>query len=179
MAESQNSNSSSSDKDSLISSEKTISGFMVNCDHKATDTDMASTDDGVECEQPLPSDEHGIDRSTIKTDEQEVTKPFHDEHRPKVESKQPKIIKNILMALKEEGKVRENSSPMRGNRLKVVGVTSQKTNTEALPKAPKPSVVPSGFKSNIDTSTVPAKGNCDSVKRIPGSHPLKHQVKIF
>ncbi|XP_010262983.1 PREDICTED: serine/threonine-protein kinase Nek5-like isoform X2 [Nelumbo nucifera] len=178
MARSQNSNSSSSDKDSLISSEKNNSALVFNCDHKAIDMDMASTDDGADSEKTFTSNEHGTHRFSIKIDEQEVVKPFRDE-QPKVESKQPKIIKNILMSLKEEGKARENSSPMRGNRAKAGGISNQKANIEASPKVPKPSAVPPGSKLNAEAPSVPAKANCDSVKRVQGSHPLKHQLPVF
>ncbi|KAJ4972240.1 hypothetical protein NE237_005339 [Protea cynaroides] len=180
MAESQSSKSSSSDKDSLISSEKNMTKLMINCDHKAADTDTSSIDDGMDYEQPPLGNEHGNNRSPVKTDEQEVMKPFHDAQKPKVELKQPKTHKNILMAVKEEGKVKENSSPMKGNRLKAGCVLSQKANIEASPKIPKSSAVPSSFKPNADTAAVgAAKGNSDSVKRIPGSHPLKHQLPAF
>ncbi|XP_043691003.1 serine/threonine-protein kinase Nek5-like isoform X2 [Telopea speciosissima] len=180
MAESQSSYTSSSDKDSLISSEKNMMELVVNCDHKAAaDTDMASTDDGMDYEEPLLGIEHGNHRSTVKTDD-EVMKPSRDAQRPKVESKQPKNIKNIPMSLKEEGKVRENSSPMRGNRLKAGGVLSHKANIEASPKVMKSSAVPSGFKPTSETPAVgAAKGNSDPVKRIPGSHPLKHLLPAF
>ncbi|KAJ4978474.1 hypothetical protein NE237_009254 [Protea cynaroides] len=175
-AESQSINSSSSDI-SLISSDKNMMELIVNGDHKATDTDMASTDDGMDYEQPFLGNEHGNHRSTVKTDEEEVMKPVHDTQRPKVESKQPKTVKNILVSRKEEGKVRENSSPMRGNRLKAGGVLSQKVNIEASPKVIKSSIVPFSIKPDAETPAVgAAKGNIDSVKRIPGSHPLKHQL---
>ncbi|KAF8403371.1 hypothetical protein HHK36_011473 [Tetracentron sinense] len=180
MALSQTSSSSCSDKDSLILNEKNIPDMMFNCDRETTETDLASIDNGVEFEQPLPSDEHITNLSTVKTDEQEMMKSIHDEHRPKAESKQPKTIKNILMALKEEGKIRENSSPMRGNRVKVGSVSSQKTNAEALPEVPKPNAVAPGFKFNADTPTamVP-KMYYDTVKQVQGSHPLKHQLPVF
>ncbi|XP_010246885.1 PREDICTED: serine/threonine-protein kinase Nek5-like isoform X2 [Nelumbo nucifera] len=179
MAESQNSNSSSSDKESLVSSERNNSALVFNCDHKATDTDVVSTDDGVDSEQPFISDEHGIGRSTVKVDEQEVVNPPHVEQQPKVEAKQPKTIRNLFMALKEEGKARENSSPMRGNRAKAGAVTTQKVNIEASPKVPKPNAIPPGSKSNVDTPGVTAKANSDSVKRVQGSHLLKHQFPLF
>ncbi|KAK9279300.1 hypothetical protein L1049_012979 [Liquidambar formosana] len=57
MAESQISNSSSSDKESLHLSEKNIPAMAFNCDNKATDTDLASADDEVVSEQYLLSDE--------------------------------------------------------------------------------------------------------------------------
>ncbi|KAF5930147.1 hypothetical protein HYC85_031020 [Camellia sinensis] len=101
---------------------------------------------------------------------------FMPNQRPNVESKQPKTIKNIMMALKE-GKVRENSSPMRGNRIKAGGTGIQRNNFETLPKAPKPSPGNPGFKANMETlPSAQAKASSDSVKRIQGSHPFKHQL---
>jgi NIMA (never in mitosis gene a)-related kinase len=175
MAESQNSTSSSSDKDSLLSSEKNIPEMVSNCNSKGTDTDLASIDDEDVSEKLLLSEEeHGPNMCTVKMDELEVIKPAHHEQLSNIESRQPKTIKHIMMALKE-GKVRENSSPMRGNRTKTGGALTQRTNTEALPKVPKPSAVAPGFKSNADT---PAKASFDFAKRIQGSHSLKHQVQL-
>ncbi|PIA54364.1 hypothetical protein AQUCO_00900715v1 [Aquilegia coerulea] len=173
MAESQSSNSSSSDKDSL--SEKFNSGVLFNSDHKAPQMEVALMDDQHKCEQPYPNCEHGPNNLS-----EHYSGPFHEEQRPKVEFKQPKTIRNIYMALKEEGKARENSSPLRGNRLKVGGVSSQKTNTEATPKAPKSTAIPSGLKSTPDSpAVVPAKANGESVKRNLGFHPSKHQLPAF
>lgn len=169
MAESQGSNSSGSDKDSLLSSEKNVSPMVINCDNKANDTDLGSVEDEVGSDQPSPSDERGANMCTVQMDEQ-----AHEEHGLNAESKQPKTIKNIWMALKE-GKVRENSSPMRGNRMKPGGQSTQKANTEASLKVPKASMVSPGFKFNADTS-IPTKAALDSAKRVQGSHPLKHQV---
>lgn len=178
MAESQNSTSSSSDKDSLLSNEKNIPAMVSNCNNKGTDTDLASIGDEDGAEKLLLSEEeHRLNMCTVKMDEQEVIKPTHNEHISSIESRQSKTIKNIMMALKE-GKVRENS-PMRVHQTKAGGALTQRTNTEALPKVPKPSAVVHGFKSNADTLTVaPAKVSFDSAKRIQGSHPLKHQVQL-
>ncbi|KAL7202954.1 hypothetical protein ACSBR1_034412 [Camellia fascicularis] len=177
LVESQSSNSSCSDKDSLVSTEKNMMAMAFNCGNRGTDTDSASIDDEVGCEELLASDEHnGADICTLKMDEEEVTEHFHAEQRPNVESKQPKTIKNIMMALKE-GKVRENSSPMRGNRIKAGGTGIQRNNFETLPKAPKPSPGNPGFKANVETlPSAQAKASSDSVKRIQGSHPFKHQL---
>lgn len=179
MAESQNSTSSSSDKDSLLSNEKNIPVMVSNCNNKGTNTDLASIDDEDGTEKLLLSEEERrLNMCTVKMDEQEVMKPTHNEHISSIESRQSKTIKNIMMALKE-GKVRENSSPMRGHQTKSGGALTQRTNTEALPKVPKPSAVVHGFKSNADTLTIaPAKASFDSAKRIQGSHPLKHQVQL-
>lgn len=178
MAESQNSNSSSSDKDSFLSSEKNITAIMPNYDNRGTETDLASVDDedGSEQLQPI-EDEHGPDVCTVKMDEQEMVRPSHYEQRSNIEPRPPKTIKNIMMALKE-GKVRE-SSPMRSNRSKA-GVPTQRTNPEPMPKIPKLSSVASGFKSNTDTPPVaPPKAALDSAKRIQGSPPIKHQVILL
>ncbi|KAF3963036.1 hypothetical protein CMV_012526 [Castanea mollissima] len=176
MAESQNSASSSSDKDSLLSSEKYIPEMVSNCNNKGTDTDLASIDDEDVSEKLLLSEEeHGPNTCTVKNDEQEVMKPSHHEQQSNIESRPPKTIKHIMMALKE-GKVRENSSPMRGNRTKTGAALTQRTNAEALPKVPKPSAVAPGFKSNADT---PAKASFDFAKRIQGSHSLKHQLPVI
>ncbi|KAA8549943.1 hypothetical protein F0562_001649 [Nyssa sinensis] len=178
MAESQSSNSSCSDKDSLILSEKNIPAMMFNCENKGTDTDLVPIDDEVGCEQLVLSDEHGTEICTVKTGEREVIKPLHDEQRSNLEAKQPKMIKNIMMALKE-GKNRENSSPMRGNHTKAGGALVQRTNTEALPRVPKPSPVTPASKANAETPpAAPAKASSDSVKHILGSHPLKHQLPV-
>lgn len=178
MAESQNSNSSSSDKDSLRSSDRNISATVTNSDNKAIDTDLISIDDEDGSEQPPPSDEeHGPDVCIVKMDERAVMKPSHSEQQSNVESKQPKTIKSIMMALKE-GKVRENGSPMRGNRTKAVGATNQRCIMEASPKVLKPSAIVPGLKSNAETPALaPTKLAFDSAKRTLGSNPLKPQVQ--
>lgn len=175
MAESQNSNSSSSDKDSLLSSDKNIPATAPNSGNKVTETDLVSVDDEDGIEQLLPTgDEHGHNDCTVKLD---VKKPSNYEQRSNIESRQPKTIKNIMMALKE-GKVRE-SSPMRGNRIKPCGISTQKINTETLSKIPKLSTVIPGLKSSPETPPVaPSKAASDSAKRIQGSHSLKHLVLL-
>ncbi|KAJ4833396.1 hypothetical protein Tsubulata_028199 [Turnera subulata] len=178
MAESQNSNSSSSDKDSLLSSDRNVQ--VSNFDNKATDTDLASVDDEDGNEPPIPSEEENRSNvCVVKVDEQRLMKPCHEEHGSNIESKQPKTIKSIMMALKE-GKARENGSPMRGNRTKGGVVPTQKGNIEASPKVLKPNGFTPGLKSNTDTPTVsPAKLAFDSAKRLHGSHPLKHQLPVI
>lgn len=167
MAESQSSSSSCSDRESLMSSEKSIKVVACKCDHKAIDIDLASANEEIGCQTIMDSDEHG----TIR--------PFKDEHTTNIELKQPKTIKNIMMALKE-GKVRENSSPMRGNRIKAAGVCNQRTNAEAPSKIPRLVVITPAPKGIADTPpSVPAKISPDSTKRIQGLHASKHQVLIF
>lgn len=161
-----------------MSGEKSIRAVVCNCDNKATDVDLASVDEEVGCQQLMESDEQDSDVSNDQMEVQEVTIPFKNEHRPNIEIKQPKIIKNIMVALKE-GKVRENSSPMRGNRMKAGAVCNQKTILEASSKVPKCAVTP-GSKAIVDTPpSAPSKTNPDSAKRIQGLNPLKHQVRLF
>ncbi|KAG2674345.1 hypothetical protein I3760_13G129700 [Carya illinoinensis] len=180
MAESQNSTSSSSDKDSLLSSEKNIPVTVSNSNSKGTDTELASTDDEDGSEKLLLSEEENrLHMCRVKMGEQEMMKPIHHEHVSSIESRQPKTIKHIMMALKE-GKVRENSSPMRANRTKAGAALTQRTNTEAFPKVPRPSAVALGFKANADTPPVaPGKASFDPAKRIQGSDPLKHQLPVI
>ncbi|XP_059627785.1 serine/threonine-protein kinase Nek5-like [Cornus florida] len=176
-AESRSSNSSCSDRESSILGEKNIPAMVYNCDNKGTETDFASADDEVGCYHLLPIDEQrGANMLTPEIDELEVIKPFHGEHRSNCEAKEPKTIKNIMMALKE-GKVRENSSPLRGNRTKPGASGIQRTNTEVWPKVPKPSSVTPGSKANADAPKAsPAKSSSDSAKRIQGMPSLKHQL---
>ncbi|XP_061337348.1 serine/threonine-protein kinase Nek5 [Gastrolobium bilobum] len=178
MAESENSCSSSSDRDSLMSNERNIATAVPKCNNKATETDLASIDDDGS-EHLLPSEEENGSSNAnakAKTDEQEVMKPSHNEQCSNVEAKQPKTIRNIMMALKE-GKVRETTSPMRGSRVKAGGVPTQKINTETLSRLPKPTFIAPGLKPNLESPNVAlAKATTDSAKRIQGSHRSKHQL---
>lgn len=172
MAESQNSTSSSSDKDSLLSTDKNTVTTVPSCGSKGTETDFASVDDEdfVTGHVNRTRDEH----EPINHPVQMVNQSHQNEQRFNAESKQPKTIKNIMMALKE-GKVRE-SSPMRGNRSKGVGISTPKTTTETVSKIPKLCPMVPGLKSYPDTPPlVPSKPTTESAKRIHAS-PLRHQV---
>jgi NIMA (never in mitosis gene a)-related kinase len=164
MAESQNSTSSSSDKDSLMSNDRNIATTAPRCDSKATDMDI--DDDGSE-------------------NLQEVIKSSHNEQHSNVESKpQPRTIRNIMMALKEgRGREatspmrgRETTSPMRGSRVKAGGVSTPKVNTDVPSKLPKPTFIAPSLKPNLESLNVPLKASPDSSKRIYGSPHSKLQV---
>ncbi|XP_022730732.1 serine/threonine-protein kinase Nek5-like isoform X2 [Durio zibethinus] len=180
MAESQNSNSSCSDKDSLLSSDRNTATMVSNGNSKATDTDSISNDDEDGTEKHPPNEEGNAPITfTGKVDEKGMMRPSYAENGSNVQSKQPKIIKSIVMALKE-GKVRENGSPMGGNRTKAVGGLTQRNNIEASSKVLNPPAPTLGSKSNADTATVAsAKLPLDSAKRLPGSHHLKHQLPLI
>ncbi|CAL0303988.1 unnamed protein product [Lupinus luteus] len=179
-AESQNSNSSSSDKDSLMLNEKNINTTMPKCDNKGTDTDATSIDDDGS-EHLLPCEEESSASNTnanTKAVEQKMMKPSHNGQCSNIDTKQPKTIRNMMMALKEE-KVRETTSPMRGSRVKSSGLPTQKINTETLSKLPKPIFGSPCSKPNLESPTAAlAKATPDSEKRIPGSHSSKHQLPL-
>lgn len=178
MSESQNSSFSSSDKDSLQSSERNTSELAVNCDHKELEKGTSSND-GV---ASVPSQDVGGDRdvSKIEIERQDSLKHLHVDQKPKVESKQPKTIKNIMMALKEEHRVREGSSPVRASRVKAAGTPNHKGGAEPSAKLSKPSSSSSSSsKSNAEAPACESvKTNSDSVKRVQASHPLKHLVSV-
>ncbi|KAK6138158.1 hypothetical protein DH2020_028094 [Rehmannia glutinosa] len=152
MAESQSSNSSCSDRDSLMSNERNI----VNRDHKSTGTDSASVDGDVK--------------------EHDVGKTLHEEQGYNNELKQPKTIKNIMIALKE-GKNRENSSPMRSNHARASVANNQRVIVEASPRVTKPGPINYGLKGIAETPS--SKANSDSSKRIQGTPSLKHQLPVM
>ncbi|KAE8723725.1 Serine/threonine-protein kinase Nek5 [Hibiscus syriacus] len=100
MVESQNSNSSCSDKDSSVSSHRNTDTRIPNNNNEATGTDSSSKEEDI-----CPISFSG------KVDEKGRMKPSH------VQSKKPKSIKGVVTTLKE-GQVRESGSPMRGGRTK-------------------------------------------------------------
>ncbi|XP_019197841.1 PREDICTED: serine/threonine-protein kinase Nek5-like [Ipomoea nil] len=163
MAESLSSTSSCSDRDSFMSSEKNIHVLALNCDNnKGSDANLAFADDEIECGH---GDERGTDTCSEKTEDQEAAgNLLQNEKRSNLESKQPRTIRNIMMALKE-GKGRENSSPMRGNRAKSSSPGTQKA-LEVSPKVPKPNSVSPSSRTNVE----------GSVKRAHLMPSLKHQL---
>lgn len=171
MAESQSSNSSCSDRDSLVSGEKIMRPTVCSCDKKTSDVDLSSVDEEVGSQPLTENDEHRSDLCDVRLDVQQVKKPVKDEHRSNIEAKQPKTIKNIMTALKE-GKVRENSSPMRNR--------SQKTKMDDLPRVAKlAAVTPSSKVIATAPPSAPAKTSSDSMKQMQGANPLKHQVLLL
>lgn len=168
MAESQSSNSSCSDRDSLVSSEKIMRPTVCSCDKKTSEVDLASVDEEVGSQPLAENDEHTSDTCAVRLDVQQVKKPVKDEHRSNIEAKQPKTIKNIMTALKE-GKVRENSSPMRNR--------SQRTKMDDLPRVAKlAAVTPSSKVIATAPPSAPAKTSSDSMKQMQVVNPLKHQL---
>ncbi|PNY06502.1 serine/threonine-protein kinase nek5-like protein [Trifolium pratense] len=175
MAESENSNSWSSDKGSFNASERNAAKAPPKGDNKITEVDLASIDDdGSDLLMPGGK---GNSSSNVnaKTDKQEIRKQTHIEHHSNVGSKQVKAVKNVMIAPKHE-KVRETSAPMKGSLMKPGGISIQKINTEALSKLPKPDFGVTGLKPNLEVPTIgPSKATLNCEKRIQGSHTTKHQ----
>lgn len=166
-SESQSSNSSFSDKDSVKSSEKNIQTGACTCDHKLTNnTNMVSGDD----DNCIDSFLEDIENDEIEM-MQEVAKPIVDDQKLDNEVKQVKPVKQMKIGMKE-GKFREHSSPMRGGRLR-----NGNTDFDASSKLPKPTAVNHGWKGSPETP--PEKSNLESRKRIQGSNSLKHQVPVI
>lgn len=160
-SESQSSNSSSfSDKDSVKSSEKNIQIGGCTCDHKATNTNLVSGDEENCIDSFLKDIEH--DEMEMM---QEVAKPIVDDQKLNDDAKPAKQMK---MGLKEGGRSREHSSPMRGVRLKA--------DVESSSKLPKPTVLNHAWKANAET--LPEK-NFETKKRTQASNSLKFQVQLF
>ncbi|KAE8687216.1 Detected protein of unknown function [Hibiscus syriacus] len=86
---SQNSNSSCSDQDSLLSNDRNTSTVVSDANNEIINTDSK---DGTE--QHLPHDEEeGPTIFTCKADEKGMTKPYNSERGSNVQSKEPKLSK--------------------------------------------------------------------------------------
>ncbi|MED6222453.1 hypothetical protein PIB30_064602 [Stylosanthes scabra] len=163
--EGQNNNSSSNDKDCLMSNGRNTAMTVPNFGRKTTIQALV-VDDGSE--DLLPSEEgNGSSNGSAKTEE--VVKPSRNENHPNIVSKEQNLFKNTMIALKDR-RVRESSSPMRGNHIKAGSAPIQKIHTEIPSKLPKPSF---GLKPNLEAPTTPAKATFDSAK---GSHNSKYQL---
>lgn len=176
MAESEKSNSSSSDKGGLMSNKRNISKAAPKGNDKTTEVDLSSIDDNGS-DLIMPGRERNSSSNVnAKTDKQEVRKQTHLEHNSNVGFKQARTVKNVMMAQKHE-KVKETSSPMRGSLMKAGGISTQKINTETLSKFLKSDFGVNGVKPNVEVPTLaPSKSTLHSAKRIQGSHASKHQV---
>ncbi|KAL2590136.1 hypothetical protein AAZX31_13G295000 [Glycine max] len=176
---SQNRSSSSTEKDSLMSNEKNNAKALHKCDCKITEIDLTSIEDDSS-EQLLPGEEgNGSSKVNAKTNEKELTKQSNNEQHSNVVSKQPKAIKTVVTALKD-GKLKETSSPIRSNRIKVGGVLTHKINTETVSNLPKPNFGAYDLKPNLEVpTTAPSKTTPDSAKRMQGSNTSKHQLPMI
>ncbi|XP_031483571.1 serine/threonine-protein kinase Nek2 [Nymphaea colorata] len=182
MAESQTSSRSSSDRESVHSSGKS-NHFLGADDHKANERESPNNDlvdSANSCNHsPVGTSHWSSDTSSPSIKSTEVKKHetyTRDVCKPKADVKAQKNVKNILVALKEEVKARENSSPLRSSRSKSSGVSSQKTNIEASPAVSKPSAAISSSPKPSNDNAVAPRINADISKRMPTAHVLKHTL---
>ncbi|GER40898.1 serine/threonine-protein kinase [Striga asiatica] len=154
MAESQSSNSSCSDRDSLVIMPNETNNISNRNHHnKTVDTDSASINGDDD------DDDH---------DHKDLGCNGTKQH--------PKTIKNIMIALKE-GRNRENSSPMRTHHVKT-GINNQRIIVEASPRVAKPGPINYGH-HKVSAEAPYSKANSESSKRMQGSPSLKHQMYSF
>ncbi|OEL18527.1 Serine/threonine-protein kinase Nek4 [Dichanthelium oligosanthes] len=117
MSDSQSSSISSSDIDSTQSSDRSTSGGTISTDRKTIDTgsvrnvDQAMSDEKCSAPEDLRGNK---DSSSVQFKRQDSSKSIHVDHHPRTESKQPKIIEKIMTTLREESRLREINSPVRG-----------------------------------------------------------------
>ncbi|XP_039686671.1 serine/threonine-protein kinase Nek5 isoform X3 [Medicago truncatula] len=175
MAESEESNSSSSDKGGLMSNKRNVSKAAPMGDEKITEVDLSMIDDNGS-DLIMPGRERNSSSNVnAKTDKQEVRKQTHLEHNSNVGYKLARTVKNVKMGPKHE-KVKETRSPMRESLMKAGGISTQKINTETLSKFPKSDFGVNGLKPNVEVPTLaPSKATLHSSKRIQGSHTSKYQ----
>lgn len=170
MSDSQDSSISSTDKDSLHSSERVTLGHASNSDYKVSDMDSASTDDALACDDNISqSTSEVIDQSDMvlvgdtgvlsgEKERHRSSKPWHTDQQPKIAPKQLKPVKNMVMALKEEEKVRQSSSPVRGSRVKVSALPYHKPKEE----------------ENVRGSSSPMRGSRVKIGAVPPPKVCKH-----
>ncbi|XP_072991577.1 serine/threonine-protein kinase Nek5-like isoform X1 [Typha latifolia] len=181
MSESQNSSISNSDKESMQSSERNTSVSPLS-DYRTTEKQAVLFDDGVVSNNKRTASVHVKVAKSIPTAElerQDSSKSIHAYQQQKNETKQPKSVKNLLTGLKEENKARESVSPMRASRVKILGAPSNKNIAEPSVKVSKPtSSSSSSSKNNEVLANESARTNCDSLRNVQPSYPLKHLLPI-
>lgn len=117
MSDSQSSSISSNDIDSNQSSDRSTSGGTTSTDRKTSDTgsirdvDQAKSDEKCATPEDLRSNK---DNCSVQFKRQDSSKSIHVDHHARAESKQPKIIEKIMTTLREESRLREINTPVRG-----------------------------------------------------------------
>ncbi|KAK8946851.1 Serine/threonine-protein kinase Nek5 [Platanthera zijinensis] len=139
---SQSSSISSSDWEILHSTQRNVLDGAIP-DHKAPEGVPSLANNQVECSSDYaPS--HASDKSppiidifTPETQKRTSTSLISNQQQS-IKAKQPRTVKNVFVTLKEEGRVRETSSPVRASRLKADALTNPRPSTETSHKTAKP-----------------------------------------
>jgi len=149
-----------SDMDSIQSSEINTSG-LASSSNNTIDTE------GVEATD-LQSHK---DTACPELERQDSSKSVQDNHHPRHENKQPKIIKKILTTLREESKFRGSNSPVRASRVKLNSPSNRERSSDDSKQ--------SSSRSSEVMSHESANASCEPMKRGHASPPLKHLVRIY
>ncbi|CAN6328081.1 unnamed protein product [Urochloa humidicola] len=175
MSDSQSSSISSSDIDSTQSSDRSTSGGTTSTDRKTIDTgsvrDVDQTMSDEKCS--TPEDLRGNkDISSVQFKRQDSSKSIHVDHHPRTEVKQPKIIEKIMTTLREESRLREINSPIRGGVKPNAALGNDNQVEQPLPVSRTNSDMPSSLKSGNILS------HDEHVNQAEASLPLKQMSPI-
>jgi NIMA (never in mitosis gene a)-related kinase len=173
MSDSQSSSISSSDIDSAQSSDRSTSGGTTSTDRKTIDTASIQDVDQVKSDEngATPEDLRGNkDNCSVQFKRQDSLKSIHVDHHPRPESKQPKIIEKIMTTLREESRLREINSPVRGGVKPSSGLSSNNQVEQPLQVSRTNSDMPCSLKSGNILS------HDEHVNEVEASPPLKQLV---
>ncbi|KAK8457712.1 hypothetical protein SEVIR_3G231000v4 [Setaria viridis] len=174
MSDSQSSSVSSSDIDSTQSSDRSTSGG-TSSDRKTIDTgsirvvDQAMSDEKCSTPEDLRGNK---DNSSVQFKRQDSSKSIHVDHHPRTEIKQPKIIEKIMTTLREESRLREINSPVRGGVKPSSGLGNNNQVDQPLPVSRTNGDMPYSLKSGNVLS------HDEHVNQVEASPPLKQLSPI-
>ncbi|RCV17518.1 hypothetical protein SETIT_3G226000v2 [Setaria italica] len=174
MSDSQSSSVSSSDIDSTQSSDRSTSGG-TSSDRKTIDTgsirvvDQAMSDEKCSTPEDLRGNK---DNSSVQFKRQDSSKSIHVDHHPRTEIKQPKIIEKIMTTLREESRLREINSPVRGGVKPSSGLGNNNQVDQPLPVSRTNGDMPYSLKSGNILS------HDEHVNQVEASPPLKQLSPI-
>ncbi|CAN6332911.1 unnamed protein product [Urochloa humidicola] len=175
MSDSQSSSISSSDIDSTQSSDRSTSGGTTSTDRKTIDTgsvrdvDQAMSDEKCSTPEDLRGNK---DISSVQFKRQDSSKSMHVDYHPRTEVKQPKIIEKIMTTLREESRLREINSPVRGGVKPNAGLGNDNQVEQPLLVSRTNSDMPSSLKSGNISS------HDELVNQAEASPPLKQMSPI-
>ncbi|RLM98704.1 serine/threonine-protein kinase Nek4-like [Panicum miliaceum] len=175
MSDSQSSSISSSDIDSTQSSDRSTSCGTTSNDRKtndngnARDVDQAMSDEKCSPPEDLRGNK---DNYSVQFKRQDSSKSIHVDLHPRTESKQPKIIEKIMTTLREESRLREINSPVRGGIKPSTGLSNNNQVEHPLQVSGTNSDMPCSLKSGNILS------HDEHANQVEASPPLKQLSPI-
>ncbi|XP_062231492.1 serine/threonine-protein kinase Nek4-like isoform X2 [Phragmites australis] len=161
MTDSQSCSISGSDISSTQSSDRITSGGAASTDRNTIDTGSIRDDDQAVSDEKCatPEDLRGNKEiSSAHMQRQDSSKSIHVDHHPRTESKQPKIIEQIMTTLREESRLRESNSPVRAGGGKLSSGLGNNNQTEQSSPVSRP--------------------NCDMSYSLKSGHILSHDEHV-